>query len=174
MCLFLSVAVSHSGHHDSLVRGIVICYTKSVGNPHGGHGGRVVCTPVERGRARCCGDSSKFLLARGLVAVCTPPHHPPPALHVLGLTCCPTPAPQHRESPLAQIRLMEEGCLGIAQFHGMQPLQCVLWVPQVLRTSQLQTIFGPPHFDVSGDSKEFCKSDIVVPLTRMQAEGKKC
>jgi hypothetical protein len=27
--LFLPVAVSHSGHHDSLVRGIVICYTKS-------------------------------------------------------------------------------------------------------------------------------------------------
>jgi hypothetical protein len=73
MCLFLIVAVSHNGHHDSLVKGIVICYTKSVGTPHGGHGGRVVCTLVERGRARCCGDSSKFLLARGLVAVCTPP-----------------------------------------------------------------------------------------------------
>jgi hypothetical protein len=27
--LFLRVAVSHGGHHDSLVRGIVICYTKS-------------------------------------------------------------------------------------------------------------------------------------------------
>jgi hypothetical protein len=27
--LFLRVAVSHSGHHNSLVRGIVICHTKS-------------------------------------------------------------------------------------------------------------------------------------------------
>jgi hypothetical protein len=27
--LCLRVAVSHSGNHDSLVRGIVICYTKS-------------------------------------------------------------------------------------------------------------------------------------------------
>jgi hypothetical protein len=27
--LCLRVAVSHSGHHDSLVRGVVICYTRS-------------------------------------------------------------------------------------------------------------------------------------------------
>jgi hypothetical protein len=48
--LILLVAVSHSGHQDSLVSGIVICYTKSVGTPHSG---RVVCSPVKRGRARC-------------------------------------------------------------------------------------------------------------------------
>jgi hypothetical protein len=92
MCLFLIVAVSHSGHIDSLARGIVVCYTKSVGAPHGGHGVRVVCTPVEWGRARCCGDSSKFLLARGLVAVCTPPHPSPsspadPRLDLLPHSC---------------------------------------------------------------------------------------
>jgi hypothetical protein len=102
MCLLLIVAVSHSGHRDSLVRGIVICYTKSVGTPHRGHGGRVVCTPVERGRARCCRDSSKFCWLVALWLYALPPTHPPPALHVLGLTCCPTTAPQHRESPLAQ------------------------------------------------------------------------
>ena len=38
--LFLLVAVSHSGHQVSLVRGIVICYTKSVGTPEGGMSGR--------------------------------------------------------------------------------------------------------------------------------------
>jgi hypothetical protein len=48
--LLLFVAASHSGHQHSLVGGIVICYTKSVGTPHGE---RVVCPPVERGRARC-------------------------------------------------------------------------------------------------------------------------
>jgi hypothetical protein len=79
----LLVAVSHSVHHDSPVRGIVICYTKSfhlfkllllfVAASHSGHqhslvggivicytksvgtphGERVVCPPVERGPARC-------------------------------------------------------------------------------------------------------------------------
>jgi hypothetical protein len=44
------VAASHSCHQKSLVRGIVICCIKSVGTPHGW---RVVCLPVERGRARC-------------------------------------------------------------------------------------------------------------------------
>ena len=47
-----------------------------------------------------------------------------------------------------------------------------LWVPQFLRTPQLQSVFGFLQFDVFGDSREFCNSDIVVPLTRMQAEGK--
>ena len=47
-----------------------------------------------------------------------------------------------------------------------------LWVPQFLRTPQLQNVFGLPQFDVFDDSREFCNSDIVVPLTRMQAEGK--
>jgi hypothetical protein len=77
------VDVSHSGHHDSLVRGIVICYTKSfqllnllfllLAVSHSGHqdsvvrgivicytksvatthGGRVVSPPVARGSARC-------------------------------------------------------------------------------------------------------------------------
>jgi hypothetical protein len=56
--LCLLVAAFHSCHQKSLVRGIVVCYTKSVGTPHGG---RVVCLPVETGRARCCGDSSKFV-----------------------------------------------------------------------------------------------------------------
>jgi hypothetical protein len=62
---------------------------------------------------------------------------------------------------------MEEDCFGIAQFHGMHH-------SNVFVSSASQTVFGPPHFYVIGDSKEFCKSDIVVPLTRMQAEGKKC
>jgi hypothetical protein len=35
--------------------------------------------------------------------------HTPPDLHVLGLTCCPTPAPLHRESPLAQNTLGGRG-----------------------------------------------------------------
>jgi hypothetical protein len=48
-----------------------------------------------------------------------------------------------------------------------------LWVPQFLRTPQLITVCVPPQFDEFGDSREFCKSGIVVPLTRMQAEGKK-
>ena len=48
--LFLRVAFSHCGHPDSLARGIVICYTKSAGTLQGG---RVVCPPVERGRATC-------------------------------------------------------------------------------------------------------------------------
>jgi hypothetical protein len=75
----LLVAVSHSGHHDSPVRGIVICYTKSfhllillflfVAASHSGHqdslvrgivicytnsvgtlhGERVVCPPCREG-----------------------------------------------------------------------------------------------------------------------------
>jgi hypothetical protein len=48
--LFLLVAASHNCHQDSIVRGIVIFCTTFVGTPHGG---RVVCPPVERGRARC-------------------------------------------------------------------------------------------------------------------------
>ena len=46
------------------------------------------------------------------------------------------------------------------------------WVPRFLRTPQLQNVFGLLQFDVFGDSREFCNSDIMVPLTRMQAEGK--
>jgi hypothetical protein len=86
MFLFLIVAVSHSGHHDSLVRGIVICYTKSVGTPPGGHGGGVVCTPVQRGRARCCGDSSKFFVGSW---PCACMHSPPP----IPLQPCTSSAP---------------------------------------------------------------------------------
>jgi hypothetical protein len=41
-----------------------------------------------------------------------------------------------------------------------------------LRTPQLPNVFGLPQFDVFGVSLEFCKSDIVVPLVRIQAEGK--
>jgi hypothetical protein len=41
-----------------------------------------------------------------------------------------------------------------------------------LRTPQLPNVFGLPQVDVFGDSLEFCKSDIVVPLIRIQAEGK--
>jgi hypothetical protein len=124
---FLIVAVSHNGHHDSLVRGIVICYTKSVRTPHGGHGGSVVCTPVERGRARCCGDSSKLLLARGVVAVCIPPH-PSPSSPCTSSAWLVAPLLPHStvRAPWPKIRWMEEDCFGIAQFHGMQPLQCVV------------------------------------------------
>ena len=46
---------------------------------------------------------------------------------------------------------------------------CV-WVLQFLRPLQLQNVYGLLEFDVFGDSREFCNSDIVVPLTRMQAE----
>jgi hypothetical protein len=80
--LFVRAAVSHSGHHDSLARGIVYvtqinppfsfvvlircCFSQ--GTPgftcqrdcdmlhkvcRGPTWGRVVCSPVERGRARC-------------------------------------------------------------------------------------------------------------------------
>ena len=48
----------------------------------------------------------------------------------------------------------------------------VVWVPQFLRTPQFTNVFGLLEFYVFGDSREFCNSDIVVPLTRMQAEGK--
>ena len=48
---------------------------------------------------------------------------------------------------------------------------CV-WVPQFQRLLQLQNVFGLLEFDVFGDSWVFCNSDIVVLLTRMQAEGK--
>jgi hypothetical protein len=41
-----------------------------------------------------------------------------------------------------------------------------------LRTPQLPNVFGLPQFDVFGDSLEVCKSDIVVPLIRIQAKGK--
>ena len=47
-----------------------------------------------------------------------------------------------------------------------------LWVPQFLRTPQPQNVFGLLQFDVFGDSRVFCNSDIVVPLTRMLADGK--
>jgi hypothetical protein len=40
-----------------------------------------------------------------------------------------------------------------------------------LRTPQFPNVFGFPQFDVFGDSLEFGKSDIVVPLFRTQAEG---
>jgi ABC-type microcin C transport system permease subunit YejB len=83
MLLAVLGTVSHSGHHDSLVGGIVICYTKPfhlfnvlcllVAASHNfhqdslvrgivicctkfvgtPHAGRVVCPHVERGPARC-------------------------------------------------------------------------------------------------------------------------
>jgi hypothetical protein len=96
----------------------------------------------------------------------------PPALHVLGWTCCPTPAPPDCESPLAKNpldgRALFHNCA--VPWHADTPM-CV-WVPQFLRTPQLITVYGPPQFDVFGDSREFCKSVIVVPLARLQAEGK--
>jgi hypothetical protein len=67
---------------------------------------------------------------------------------------------------------MEEDCVGIAQCHGMQQFQCVPEFRDFLRAPQPQHVFGIPHFEVFGDSREFCKSDIVVPLTLTQAEGK--
>ena len=51
--------------------------------------------------------------------------HPPPALHLVGLTCCPTPAQCPMRAPWPKIPWMEKDCFGITQFHGMQPLQCV-------------------------------------------------
>jgi hypothetical protein len=112
-----------------------------------------------------------WLVALWLYAL--PPYHTPPALHVLGLTCCPTPAPLHRESTLARNPLDGRGLLQncVVPFDADTPM--CLWVPQFLRTPQLQTVFGCPQSDVFGESREFCKSDIVVPLARMQAEGKR-
>ena len=98
--------------------------------------------------------------------------HTPLALHVLGLTCRPTPVPLHRESPLAQNPLDEGGLLRNCAVPRDVDTPMYLWVPQFLRTPQLQNVLGLPQFDVFGDSLEFCKSDIVVPLTRLQAEGK--
>ena len=63
-------------------------------------------------------------LARGMVAVCIPPTHPPPALHFVGLTCCPTPALCTVKPRWSEIPWMEEDCFGITQYHGMQPLKC--------------------------------------------------
>jgi hypothetical protein len=99
--------------------------------------------------------------------------HTPPALHVLGLTCCPTPAPLHRESPLAKNPLDVKGLIQNCAVPWDADTPMCLWVPQFLRTPQLQHVFGLLQFDVFGDSFEFCKSDIVVPLTRMLAEGNK-
>jgi hypothetical protein len=98
--------------------------------------------------------------------------HTPPALHVLGLTCCPTPAPLHRENSLAQNPLDGRGLIQNCAVPWDADIPMCLWVPQFLRTPQLITVCGPPQFDVFGDSREFCKSGIVVPLTRMKAEGK--
>jgi hypothetical protein len=39
---------------------------------------------------------------------------------------------------------------------------------------QTKTVCGPPQFYVFGDSRELCKSGIVVPVIRMQADGKNC
>jgi hypothetical protein len=68
---------------------------------------------------------------------------------------------------------MEEDCFGIVQCHGMQPVQCVGGFRNFSKTPTAPTCFGIPQFNVFGESLEFCKSDIVVPLTRMQAKGKK-
>jgi hypothetical protein len=64
-------------------------------------------------------------LTRGLVAVCIRLTHPPPALHFVGLTCCPIPAHCTMRAPWPKTPWMEEDCFGITQFHGMHPLQCV-------------------------------------------------
>jgi hypothetical protein len=136
------------------------------------HGGRVVCPPVESGRAGCSGDSFKLVWLVALWLYALPPTHPPPALHVLGLTCCPTPAPLHRESTLAQNPLDGRGLLQNCAVPCDVDTPMCLWVPQFVRTAQLQNALGFLQFDVFGESREFCKSDIVVPLTRMQAEGK--
>jgi hypothetical protein len=84
--LFLFVAASHSGHQDSLVSGIMICYTKSVGTPHGE---RVVCPPVERGRASAEETHPSLFGLWPCGCLHSPPTHLPPALHFVGLTCCP-------------------------------------------------------------------------------------
>jgi hypothetical protein len=54
--------------------------------------------------------------------------HTPPALHVLGLTCWPTPAPLHRESPLAKNPLDGRGlfqnCAGAGVGQQIKPRTC--------------------------------------------------
>ena len=69
----------------------------------------------------------------GLVAVCTPPTHPPPALHLVGLTCCPNPALCTVRARWPKIPWMEKDCFGIAQCPGIQPLQCVNVAYSLLR-----------------------------------------
>ena len=98
--------------------------------------------------------------------------HTPLALHVLGLTCRPTPVQLHRESLLAQNSLDGGRLLRNCAVPLDADTPMCLWVPQFLRTPQLQNVFGIPQFDVFGDSLEFCKSVIVVPLIRLQADGK--
>ena len=66
---------------------------------------------------------------------------------------------------------MDEDCFGVNIPWDAATPMC-WWIPQFLRTPQLQNVFGLLQFDVFGDSREFCNPDIVVPLTRMQAEGK--
>ena len=79
--------------------------------------------------------------------------------------------PMHHESPLAQNPLDGRGLLRNYAIPWDAPTPMCLWVPQFLRTPQLQNVFGLLQFDVFGDSREFCHSDIVVPLVRMQADG---
>ena len=98
--------------------------------------------------------------------------HTPPALHFVGLTCCHTPALCTVRAPWPKTPWMEEDCFGIAQCHGMQPFQCVGGFRICSLSPTAPTYCGIPQFNVLSDSLEFCKSDIVVPLTRMQAEGK--
>ncbi len=106
-----------------------------------------------------------WLVASRLYAF--PLTHTPPALYVLGLTCRPTPAPLNSESPLAQNPLDGRGLLRNCALPWDADTPMCLWVPEFLRTPQLQNVFGFPQFDAFGDSLEFCKSDIVVPRTRM-------
>ena len=82
-----------------------------------------------------------------------------------------SPWPLRRESPLAQNPLDGRGLLRNCAVPWDAAIPMCSWVPQFLRTPNFQHVFGIPQFDVFGDSLEFCKSDIVVPLTRVQAEG---
>jgi hypothetical protein len=120
--LFWFVAASRSYHQDSLVRGIAICCTKSVGIPHGGEGGM---PPRREGSCYVLQRLIQVCLPRGLVPVCIPPTHPPPALHFVDLTFCPTPAHCTVRTPWPKTPWIEEYCFGAAQFHGMQPFQRV-------------------------------------------------
>jgi hypothetical protein len=98
-----------------------------------------------------------------------PPTQPPPALHVLGLTCCPTPAPLHRESPLAQNPLDGRGLFQNCAVPWDADTPMCLWVPQFLRTPQLITVcglrshfgsshFGSSHFGSRLESLQACSS----------------
>jgi hypothetical protein len=105
--LLLFVVASHSCHHDSLVRGIVICCTKFVATPRGG---RVVCPPVER--VVLGAEKTHPSLFASWPCGCMHSPHPSPSSPALRrLDLLPHSCPLHHESPLAQNPLDGRGLL---------------------------------------------------------------